>query len=499
TDLITLELERYELAELNLIAGQKAKAATAYESAVKYLHVGLGLLAQDSWESQYELTIALHLEAAETEYINTNFERSQQLSATILKQGKTLLEKAKVYELKIQLEMAQNRMKSAVDNGIEVLEMFGISLEQEPPQELIFEDLANLPPMTDPDKLAAMRILNIMTTPAFVGNTAMFPPILYTKITLSIKYGNSPQVAFAYAWYGALLCGGLGDADSGYQFGKLAILLLNKFNTITLKSKIICIFNCLIRLWKEPLINTLEPLIEAIQSGVETGDLEYACHSTVNYCNQLFFSGGELKKLEQEQAKYVALTIKLKQEYDTLFVKINQQVVDNLLDKNSDKYFLLGESFNEEELLPGIEASNTGTLLYAYYVGKMILSYLFKEPDKTVSNAHLALQYADTGAGLMHMSIYNFYYSLGLIALYPEAEPAQKEQYLSELTANQEKLNTWAFYAPSNFQHKYDLVEAEKARIMGQPLEAGDYYDRAIAGAKEQGYIQEEALANELA
>ncbi|MEG4405323.1 AAA family ATPase [Microcoleus sp. MON2_D5] len=499
TDLITLELERYELAELNLIAGQKAKAATAYESAVKYLNVGLGLLAENSWESQYELTFNLHLEAAETEYINTNYERSQQLCETSLTQAKTLLEKAKVYELKIQLEMSQNRMQSAIDNGITVLERFGVRLEQEPPQELIFDDLANLPPMTAPDKLAAMRILNIMTTPAFVVNPAIFPRILYTKISLSIKYGNSPQVAVAYVWYGVLLCGGLGDIDSGYQFGKLAILLLEKFNSITLKSKIFCVFNCLIRFWKEPLNTTLEPLIDAIQSGVETGDLEYACHSTVNYCNQLFFSGGELQKVEQEQAKYVALTIKLKQEYDTLFIKIYQQIVDNLLDKNSDKYFLLGESFNEEELLPGIEASNTGTLLYAYYVGKMILSYLFKEPDKTVSSAHLALKYADTGAGLMHMSIYNLYYSLALIALYPEAELSQKEQYLSELTANQEKLQTWAFYAPCNFQHKYDLVEAEKARMLGQPLEASDYYDRAIAGAKKHGYIQEEALANELA
>ncbi|MEG4090034.1 AAA family ATPase [Microcoleus sp. Pol12B4] len=499
TDLITLELERYELAELNLIAGQKAKAGTAYESAVKYLKVGLELLGEDSWESQYDLTIALHVEAAETEYINTNFERSQQLSETILKQAKTLLEKAKVYELKVQLKMSENRAQSAIDNGIEFLEMLGISLEQEPPQELIFEDLANLPPMTAPDKLAAMRILNLMTTPAFIVNPAMFPQIIYTKIILSIKYGNSPQVAFAYVWYGAILCGGLGDTDSGYKFGKLAILLLDKFNTITLKSKISCIFNSVIRFWKEPISNTLEPLVDAIQSGMETGDLEYAGHSTVNYCNHLFLSGGELQKLEQEQAKYVALTIKLKQEYDTLFVKVYQQVVDNLLDKNSDKYRLLGESFNEEELLPGMEASNNGTLLYAYYVGKMILSYLFKEPDKTVSSAHLALKYADTGAGLMHMSIYNFYHSLALIALYPKASAKEKEKYLSAVAANQEKMQIWAFYAPSNFQHKYDLVEAEKARILGQPLEASDYYDRAIAGAKEQGYIQEEALANELA
>ncbi|MEG4234505.1 AAA family ATPase [Microcoleus sp. Pol11C3] len=499
TDLITLELERYELAELNLIAGQKAKGATAYESAVKYLKVGLELLGEDSWESQYDLTIALHLEAAETEYINTNFERSQQLSEIILKQAKTILEKAKVYELKVQLEMSENRAQSAIDNGVEFLEMLGISLEQEPPQELIFEDLANLPPMTAPDKLAAMRILNLMTTPAFIANPAMFPKIIYTKIILSIKYGNSPQVAFAYVWYGAILCGGLGDTDSGYQFGKLAILLLDKFNTITMKSKIICIFNSVIRFWKEPISNTLEPLVDAIQSGMETGDLEYAGHSTVNYCNHLFLSGGELQKLEHEQAKYVALTIKLKQEYDTLFVKVYQQIVDNLLDKNSDKYHLLGENFNEEELLPGMEFSNNGTLLYAYYVGKMILSYLFKEPDQTVLSAHLALKYAATGAGLMHMSIYNFYHSLALLALYPKASPKEPEKYLSVVAANQEKMKTWAFHAPSNFQHKYDLVEAEKARVLGQPLEASDYYDRAIAGAKEQGYLQEEALANELA
>ncbi|HSF76664.1 MAG TPA: serine/threonine-protein kinase PknK, partial [Microcoleus sp.] len=499
TDLITLELERYELAELNLIAGQKAKAATAYESAVKYLNVGLGLLAEDSWHSQYELTLNLHLEAAETEYINTNFERSQQLSETSLKQAKTLLEKGKVYELRIQLEMSQNRRISALDNGLAVLEMFGISLEQEPPQELIVDDLANLPTMTAPDKLAAMRILNLIITPAFIVNPAMFPQILYTKIALSIKYGNSPESAFAYVWYGVLLCGGLGDIESGYRFGKLAILLLEKFNSITLKSKIVCIFNCLARFWKDPLKATLESLVEAIQSGIETGDIEYACHSIANYCNHLFLSGGELQKIEQEQIKYVAMTIQLKQEYDTLFVKVHQQIVDNLLDKDSDKYHLLGASFNEEELLPGIIASNNGTLLYAYYAGKMMLSYLFKEFNQTVMIAQLALKYASMGAGLMHMSIDNFYHSLSLLALYPKASPKEKEKYLTVVAANQERMKTWAFHAPWNFQHKYELVEAEKARILGQPLEASDYYDRAIAGAKEQGYIQEEALANELA
>ncbi len=499
TDLITLELERYELAELNLIAGQKAKAATAYESAVKYLKVGLELLAEDSWESKYELTLNLYLEAAEAEFITTNFERSQQLSDVIIKQAKTLLEKIKVYELKIQFDMAENRAQSAIDTGISVLEMFGISLEQEPPQTLIIEDLANLPPMTDVDQLAAMRILTSIVISAYLGNGAMLPLIIYTMIDLSIKYGNSPESAYAYVFYGSLLCGPMGDIDSGYKFGKLSIVVLEKFETNSLNCKIGLIFNALLRCWKDHSRETLEPLIDAMQSGLEVGDLECGCHCLINYCYMTFLTEKELEKVEREQEKYVAITIKYKQDYDTFAIKIYQQLVKNILGKNSEKYRLIGDIFNEEEMIPMFRESNNGTLLFFYYAAQSMLRYCFKDYEGTIVSANLVSEYASCGVGLIQNALRNFYHSLALLALYPKASAKDQEEYLSEVAANQEKMKTWAFHAPSNFQHKYDLVEAEKARIMGQPLEASDYYDRAIAGAKEQGYIQEEALANELA
>lgn len=50
-----------------------------------------------------------------------------------------------------------------------------------------------------------------------------------------------------------------------------------------------------------------------------------------------------------------------------------------------------------------------------------------------------------------------------------------------------------------NYLHKYHLVEAEKARVLGQFFEAEEFYERAIAGAAENEFIQEEALAYELA
>jgi hypothetical protein len=63
--LITEREDRERLAELNLIAGQRAKASTAYFSALAYLTAGAALLAKDCWERLHELVFALELHRAE--------------------------------------------------------------------------------------------------------------------------------------------------------------------------------------------------------------------------------------------------------------------------------------------------------------------------------------------------------------------------------------------------------------------------------------------------
>jgi len=67
--LITAQNEREQLAELNLIAGQRAKASTAYASALTYLVAGATLLPEDSWECRHELTFELELLRAECEFV----------------------------------------------------------------------------------------------------------------------------------------------------------------------------------------------------------------------------------------------------------------------------------------------------------------------------------------------------------------------------------------------------------------------------------------------
>lgn len=499
SELITCQAKKYELAELNLIAARKAKAANAYEPALKYVGLGLELLDQDSWTTQYELTSALFIEAVEVEYLNTHFEQAEQLAQIVLANAQDLLQKTKVYQTKIYFHIAQNQMLDAIDTSLQVLEMLGEPLIQAAPQQVNIEALINLPEMTDPYKLAAMEILITLLTPCLNAKPELLPAMAFTLANLSMQHGNSAFAAMGYALYGLILCGGLNRIEEGYRFGQLGLKLQEQFHAKELEAKVINIFNVFIRHWKEPAQSTIAPLLAGVQAGLETGDVEYACYNSTSYCNYLFFVGESLEEAKDKQAKYIELLLGLKQEYQIYFAQILRQLVLNLLDEVEDKYYLVGENFNELEMVPAFIQTQMGTLLFLTYLAKTILLYILKDYDQAASYARKAEPYHGNMVGFMQFVEYNFYYSLALLAAYEAATPAQQAQDLEKVTWNQTQLKNWADHAPANYRHKYELVEAEAARVLGQELAAMAAYDRAIQLAKEHNYIQEESIANELA
>ncbi|MEG4442683.1 AAA family ATPase [Microcoleus sp. AT9_B5] len=513
-EFIAQQSERDELANFNLIAGRKAKAATAYEAAVRYLNVGLELLPESSWQSHYDLIRNLHLETLESEYLNTNFGRAQQLSEIVLLQAKNQLEKVKVYELRIPFYLQQNQPQAALETALQVLKMLGVSLPRNPTKFSIMmglisnkiaiggkqiEDLAFLPLMTDPYKLAAMRILIAVIPAAFLANPMLFPLIVFKMVNISILYGNSPLSAYGYVTYGMLLCGALSDIDSGYQFGKLAMMLVEQFDAKELKAKIDFMFNCFIRHWKEHIKETTQPLLEAFKTGLETGDIEYSCYSVCNYSHHCYWSGDHLESTVEKYIKYTNLMLEYKQYLISDQTKLGRQLVLNLLERSTDQFTFVGDGFDENEIIITWKKNNHYTFIAYFYLFKSVIFYLFKVFTNAVEFAGLTEKYKESLGALIHSSEHNFYYSLILLAHYPATTKTEQKQYLKKVASHQKQMKTWAHHAPMNFQHKYELVEAEKARVLGQNETAITYYERAINGAKEQGFIQEEALANERA
>ncbi|AFY35505.1 ATP-binding sensor histidine kinase [Calothrix sp. PCC 7507] len=504
--LITHQTERNQVAQLNLVAGCKAKASTAYTAAVEYLTLGIELLAVDSWQNQYDLTLALYEEAAEAEYLNTHFEQAISLADLILQQTTHLLDKIKTYELKVQIYIAQDQQVQAIETGLKALEQLKISLilpgvEQKnylkPLPELT--NLANIPEMSNPESLAALRLLISITPPVHHVKPEMFPSVALTMLHLCLEQGHSSLAAFVYGIYGLFLSAVIGDVDTAYHSGQISLELLEQYHAKEISSKIYMLFGAFICAFKEHGRNTIQLLREGMQCGLEVGDIEYASYSMMAECKHLFLIGEPLNSVDQRQAKYIDLLLNFKQKHCVDYAQIWRQLTLNFLGQTSDQFHLTGIDFDETEMLLHFHKTHNHQSLFAIYVAKTIVLYNFQKYEQAVTNAEQATEFVDGAFGPLIVAGHNFYYSLSLLAQYSECDSHHQERCLNQVAANQKLMGYWADHARANYQHKYDLVAAETARVMGDPLKAMEYYDRAIAVAKENGYLNEEALSNELA
>ncbi len=514
SELITTRQEKIQLAELNWRAGKKAKLASAHEDALEYFRMGINLLDESAWQDNYELTLELHIETLHSELLNVHHETVQQLAMVIRSQAKTLLDKIRVDELEIQFLIAQDQQNIAIDQAIAVLSLLGVVLPNDPHQTQSYaatlkqditenakqvQQLIDLPTMIDPVKLTVMRILMSIGGPAYVMRPDLWEVIILIMVQWSIRYGNSPLAVFGYGFYAVLLVGVYLDIKTGYQFGQLSMQVLYKFAARELKAKAINLFDVFVRHWQEPLRNSLAALPEGIQSGIEVGDFEYGCYNAIQYGKHQIGSGLPLLEVLEQQNHYLKLMKQLKMLYHVNFGKIWWQFNLNLLGRSDDPCQLVGEEFNETQIIPLLLVEASNFLVFNIYCCKLILLYLHGKYSEAVATAQTGKQYENYVPGMLETAEHNFFYSLALLANYSQLESEPKQLALQQVEINQQRMLLWSAHAPANFRHKYHLVEAERARVLNQPWQALQFYEQAISGAHTNEYLHEEALAYELA
>ena len=513
TALITEQTQRDELAQLNLIACRKAKNSTAYQAAREYIRVGLSLLGENTWQQQYEMTLALHELAAEIALLNGNFEAMEQFIDTVIKQAHSLLEKVNVYCIRIQSHIFQSKLTSAIAIAQPVLQQLGVTFPETPTpsdlqreiqeiEELIGDreiaDLVNLPEMRDAEKLATLKIVNIISPAAYLTGSTLYPLLNTLSVKLSIQYGNTSTSTCGYANYGNILCSFFQVVDTGTQFGSLALQIISKLDAKASKTDVLMILGIFIVHRKSHIKETLPLLQEGYTSALEFGNLVMAGYNGHTFCLNSFWSNQSLATLEQDISAYCHSLMQLNQLATANYCRIYWQPVLNLLGFAEHPTLLSGKALEETEFLQQLQSANDGYGLYIFYLYKLMLCFLFGEIEPAKNHAIEVRRYFMAGAGLVSEPVFYLYDSLLTLA---QLNPLLDETSaaLQSVIENQTQLQHWAHQAPMNYQHKFDLVEAEKCRVLGQKTEAIELYDRAIATAKTNEYIQEEALANELA
>ncbi len=512
--IVTARNESLLLARLNLEAGTKVKGYSAYQRALDYLSRGIGLVGNNGWDNCYEITLSLYTQATEMAYICTQYQPMEQFGNTVLDKGKTLLDQAKIYEIKIEYLTVQNRLEEAIETGRHVLKRFGIKIPRRPTRLNImlmyfktrlalagrtFDDLRKMPEMQDPKHLTMMRIIISTGSAAYSYSEPVVVMLMLNLVLMSIKHGIAPVTPVSYVVYGHILCAYIKKRELGYKFGKLAIELQAGMESKAFACKTNMLFEILLRHQREHIGNTLNGFPYNHQQGLNTGDLNSAGHVMMQHFTYLYLAGRELLSIQRDIEQYRYDLLKTGNQTSINVCMMYLQGIVNLQGATGEPWKLTGQYFNEKETLTHYKSANDRTIIFNSYFNKMIISYLFGQYNEALNNLKIVEEYLDGAMGFYCIPVYNFYSVLIRLELLGGFSGRVRSRHKKKMLACLREIKGFYMDAPENNTNKYFLVLAEQARAAGNHNQAMEYYDKSIKAAGENGFLPEEALANEMA
>jgi PAS domain S-box-containing protein len=513
---ITQLTEINQLIHLNIQAGKRAKASTAYVTALNFFDAAKHLLSSNAWDEDYDRIFNLVTEIAECEYLTGNLEPAENLFRLLLEKAQSNLERATIYMLQIRLYQVAGRFDEAFSIGVVALQMFGVTfpetdeqvqtaIDGEKQQAVVnlgdrqIADLINAPIVEDITLKSIISILTSMGPPAYLSKPNLFPLVVLKALNYSLKFGNTAESCFAYSMYSMLLVSIFRDIPTGYAFSEMTIRLNEKLNDLKYKGTVLHIHGSHINVWCHHIATDLPFLEQGFLGCVEAGDITMANYNGFQGSWQMIEAIIPLTDADHHLQKYLNFAQQSKHESAYQTIRLQQQFILNLQGKTHDYYTLNDDTFDETKSLAILQQTEFASGIVFYYIIKLIVLFTYEQYPEALASARSVSPVLGAVRSLPIEANYLLHHALVLAALYPEQSPETQAEFLVTLQHQQQQLQYWAAHCPANFLHKALLVEAEIARITGRDLEAMRLYEQSIKSAHEYEFVQYEALANELA
>lgn len=513
-DMIGTGPDPIELAGLNLKAGRMAKESTAYALALSYLITGVTLLPKTCWNEQYALARDLYFEKMECEYLNRNFDSADTSFRVITEHVRSDMDKARAFNIKMIMFAGQARHQEAVAIGLAGLRFLGVYLAEPGgigsvlPTLLLSRlrlsrrsivQLSQLPEASDPRQDLIMKMLMNISFSAYLCNPYLIVTVAIQIIRRSMKYGNTHASSTGYVIYGAVLCAIFGAYDKGNRFGDLSLRIQETFGQAETNPKIFLYYAMGICLWRHPIPIALEHNRNGLADALETGDCNYAVYHIQSILIFLFAQGTPLAKIYSECETYYDYISGTGDSAALNYLISLQQVIKCLQGRTENDTRIDDRDFSEGPHIERIAAENIPIILLRHHLLKMRLLYIMGDMDEAFRLSKICEGLLKYHIGTIIVAEFYCYQSLILTARYRSASRMEKTTTRYRLRRNEKAIAAMARTCPANFEHKRYLLQAEKARIQNRMSDAVLYFQKAIQSARENSFIQMEAIADELA
>ncbi len=508
------EQERIKLAELNLMAGQKAVDSQAYTQAQEYFKTGNGLLPESAWQEHYSLIFALTKGQMRCEYVNQLFDQAEKRFQVLTDRAKTPVDCAEIYMLKMIMLASLAKHEEALKIGFAGLRLLGVNLSDAAGRFSVvksmvrtkfklykhgIDDLLHLPQISDRRLLLTMNLLINLCFSAFLCSPYVAIVSSLKVVDLSLKFGNSKASPFGYMIYGASLCAVFRSYEAGRRFGDMAIAANESFGSPALIPKMLLFYASGISIWTEHIHKGLEAHRKGVKTALETGDTNYAVYHIQSVLIFLIASGTPIDIVVEECEKYFQFIKKYNDIGALNYLRSVRYYTLRLRGEPADSGTATDNSFDEGRHIENMEKDGIQIILLRHFLLKLRLLYIMGDIKGALDAAEAGLKMLYYHLGTIIVPEFLFYHALALAASYPQTKAGKRPITKRKIKRYRDKLCTLAGQCPDNFEHKYFLLSAEYERISGRDIAAIGLYHKAARSARENGFIQHHALANELA
>lgn len=503
--------EQVYIANLNFLAGQKAKSAAAFNSANNYLKNAYELLPSTQWEEDPQFVYKILTEWVSCLYVTGAFEQAGLKIDELLSHSHSTLEKAQILNSQAMIYTTIHKMEEGLAITLKGLQLLGISLSPNPGYFAYIKEfvkakwnlnnrtlskISKAGKISDPYKSNALELLH----QAVIGNYFSGHPLLtgvlvLKQINLISQYGHSRYSSLAFINY-AIMLNAMGQQKMALKLGKLALELSEKFSDEATKQRTIITYAHFIHSWNYPWKELKQICLNAVDKGLQTGDLTSLLMGATYAL--LWDPEETLDTLALESPKYLELikSINYQNAYDVAKLLFQSRL--NLSGKTFNSASLSDQSFDEYEALESFQKSKFTSGIMVYALCKLFIAYHFEDYQRGKSYLDLGDQYLESLYGTTLYADYCFYAFLLNASLYSDLEK-EKRLSLKRMKKELKKFDQWSDNCPANFLNYKLLMEAEMARILGHVEKAISFYDQAIKNAQDHGFTKNLALANELA
>jgi predicted ATPase/signal transduction histidine kinase len=513
--LITSIAERERIAELDLVAGRRAKMSTAYASALTYLRAGRRLLTDETWNHNYALVFSIEYLLAECELLTTDMAAAENRLSMLAERAKSAHDTALVTRSRLTLYTTVDRSDRAVEVFLEYCRGRGTYWSPHPTEEEVWreynhiwsllgdrqiEELLDLPLMTNPDVLDVLDVLTEIVTPAMFIDAKLLALMICRMVRLSLEHGNSDGSCYAYVWLGMLAGPHFGNYQAGFRFGKLGYDLVEQRGLRRYQARTYMSFGTLIIPWTRPVRTARELQRRCFDAANRIGDLTYAAYSlNVLYTNFLATGDplGEVQR-EAETGLEFATNIRFVLVIDCITAQLG--LIRTLRGLTAKFGAFSDERFDELQFERHLASDPVLALPECWYwIRKIQACFLAGDHPAAIEASVNAERLLWTSPAFWENAEYHFYSALARAASVDAAPDDARQRHLAALAAHQKQQEVWAQHCPENFETRSALVGAEIARIEGRVLEAEQLYEQAIRSAHSNGFVHNEAIAYELA